>query len=344
MMETYRQDVETKLAEAKAIIDAPPPHGCVEPDTHSAAHQQWLAGLQSDVAALLTDSQNMPAVCEPPPPPGQPNVFGRNTYELEYSMIVEGLTQLSGLCAGPAGTLWCVTDKNESGGRLHELSTDGVLLRSINFSGATVDLEDVAYMGDTLPGIGLWAVCSEDGDQGIHVFEMSHGIADQSVIDLSLFWFHPTLKAKEMMAWDSNTDTLHLCSQSGYAVVTFDRDAHTFSEADGSFDPTAFSGSIRTPIRGGGMQSPSMFRLRCNTSDAEIQEIDFITPDVTPVDDRLISLFDLNAAIEADPLKIEGGPVWNMTGDPEDCFYVVGESGWYQSQHPPTFLRFRKTA
>ena len=57
-----------------------------------------------------------------PAGPTKPNVFGRNQYVLEHSQNIPGITQASGLCEGPNKSLWIVSDKIESGGRLHEIT------------------------------------------------------------------------------------------------------------------------------------------------------------------------------------------------------------------------------
>lgn len=351
---------------ADQLVDPPPEGQRFTAEATAKINAMRSASQSARDAALLTVAdvyEDIPVI-----PPGQDNVFGRNTYVLEYQRHItvqatgEEFSQASGLTEGPYRSLWCITDNHENGGLLHELDTDGNVLRSINWPTTfSIDHEEIVYMGETSPGVGLWAICSEAGHEGVLVFSMPHDQPDQSSIDIDpsggQAWFHATGVASEAMALSPLDGKLHLCSDQGYVVVGFDFATKTFTEDPGSFNSTGavdengqkMGGSNRSGVKGMSFLGPSMFRLRSSSSVSSVQEIDYTTPwqEITP-DNRPVSVFSgMVQPIGEDLLsihnpKLEGGPVWNLDGDPEDCFYTVGEGYWYGSKPSYTFRRFRR--
>ena len=295
----------------------------------AASEAAWNAA-QMEVGTVYED---IPIV-----PPGQANVFGRNQYYLAMQVDVEGLAQISGLCEGPNDSLWCNTDQNENG-YLHEITTTGQRLRSININGSNFDPEDLAYVGEVSPGVGRWALASAGGNVGLFIFDFPIDAPDGYTINLDDAWYHPSIGGSEAMAYDQATKKFHMRWGNVYKVVEFDATTETFTETDGDWDLTQLSGGLKQSCKGMSILGPSMFVVRPNPSGPpfEIQEADISTPGLSAYERLQTPFTNLLAPIAGDDKsiwqpKFEGGPVWALTGDPEQGFYLVAEPFWYQDQ------------
>ena len=204
-----------------------------------------------------------------------------------------------------------------------------------------MDMEGVTYMGEASPGIGRWAIVDEGSTPGVCVFEMPHSQRDQSLIDLSRFWFFPHPGASESISYLVTDDVLHVCGTHGYFLVRFDPVANSFTELEPPFDRKAFSGKNRQGLRGCSITDTSLFRIHSTSSKTSILEIDYRSRGLDG-DQRIVSRFSNVLGPDQVNPKVEGGVVWNMDGDPEDCFYIVGERRWYKATH--TFRRFRRVS